>query len=107
MSLDSEIKVLRNLSHRSIVRYFGMEVLKSKMHTFMEYMPGGSVCDYASRNGGLSEEKVRSYCNQILDGIAYLHLSMVIHRDIKGANILLTADYKHANILLTADYKAS
>ena len=40
MSLDSEIKVLRNLSHRSIVRYFGMEVLKSKMHTFMEYMPG-------------------------------------------------------------------
>ena len=39
-SLDSEIRVLKNLSHRNIVPCFGMEVIKSTVHIFMEYMPG-------------------------------------------------------------------
>ena len=55
----------------------------------------GSVRDYASKHGGLNEEKVRIYCTQILDGVAYLHSNMVIHRDIKGTFILSNNNHLH------------
>eukprot|EP00794_Sanderia_malayensis_P006036 gene6036-6737_t len=97
-ALDYEIKVLRNLSHKSIVQYFGMEVTKNTMFLFMEYLPGGSICDLISKHGGLSEDQVRRYIKQILEGVAYLHTNMVVHRDIKGANILLTSEYKYAKL---------
>ena len=45
--------------------------------------------DLAELIGGLEEEKLRMYTKQILDGVEYLHTHMVIHRDIKGGNILL------------------
>ena len=45
--------------------------------------------DLAELAGGLEEEKIRMYTKQILDGVEYLHTHMVIHRDIKGGNILL------------------
>eukprot|EP00795_Rhopilema_esculentum_P002071 gene2071-17638_t len=97
-ALDSEIKVLRNLSHVSIVQYYGMEMVKSTMHIFMEYLPGGSIRDYVLKHGGLKEDSARRYCHQVLDGVAYLHANMIVHRDIKGANILLSSDYSSAKL---------
>eukprot|EP00112_Aurelia_sp_Birch-Aquarium-sp1_P012247 Seg2574.2 transcript_id=Seg2574.2/GoldUCD/mRNA.D3Y31 product="Mitogen-activated protein kinase kinase kinase 2" protein_id=Seg2574.2/GoldUCD/D3Y31 len=97
-ALDSEIKILKNLAHKSIVQYYGMEVLKLKMYIFMEYLPGGSMRDYVAKHGGLKEDKLRTYCHQVLEGVAYLHANMIIHRDIKGANILLTCDYTNAKL---------
>lgn len=97
-SLDCEIKVLRNLNHRNIVQCYGMEIVNSTMHIFMEFMAGGSIRDYVSEKGRLNEDQVRCYCYQILEGVEYLHSNMVIHRDIKGANILLTADFKYAKL---------
>lgn len=49
----------------------------------------GNMHDLAELTGGLEEEKIRMYTKQILDGVEYLHTHMVIHRDIKGGNILL------------------
>lgn len=54
--------------------------------------------------GGLKEDQLKTYTLQILEGVAYLHTNMVIHRDIKGANILL--DSKLQNIKL-ADFGLS
>ena len=50
--------------------------------------------DLAEERGGLSETQLRLYTLQIVKGIEYLHTNMVIHRDIKGANILLDAKLK-------------
>ncbi|MEQ2303926.1 Mitogen-activated protein kinase kinase kinase 3 [Ameca splendens] len=54
----------------------------------MEYMPGGSVKDQLKAYGALTENVTRKYTRQILEGMSYLHSNMIVHRDIKGANIL-------------------
>lgn len=64
----------------------------------------GNMHDLVQRVGGLGEEQLRKYTQQIIEGVSYLHVNMVIHRDIKGANILL--DLNHVNVKL-ADFGLS
>ena len=53
------------------------------------YVAGGSIKQLLTNFGPFSEKVVRGYTRQILLGLVYLHQNRVIHRDIKGANILV------------------
>ncbi|CAG8795909.1 5545_t:CDS:10, partial [Cetraspora pellucida] len=59
------------------------------LNIFLEYVPGGSVTTMLNNYGALEEPLVRSFVRQILEGLKYLHGKDIIHRDIKGANILV------------------
>lgn len=59
------------------------------MNIFLEYVPGGSVATLLSNYGAFEETLVRNFVRQILQGLNYLHERDIIHRDIKGANILV------------------
>lgn len=52
-------------------------------------MPGGSVAHLLSTLGAFGEALIRTFVRQILQGLAYLHENDIIHRDIKGGNILV------------------
>ena len=69
------------------------------MYLILEYVEGGSLGGLVKKSV-LSENVIKIYIKQILNGIAFLHKSGVIHRDIKGANILIT---KHGKVKL-ADF---
>jgi len=56
---------------------------------FLEYVPGGSIASLLRKFGSFHEGLVRIYCAQILRGLAFLHAHGVMHRDVKGANILV------------------
>jgi cell division control protein CDC15 len=58
----------------------------------LEYVEGGSLAGIIKKQGPLSEALAAKFVKQVLEGLLYLHSQGVIHRDIKGANILKTKD---------------
>uniref|UniRef100_A0A3Q3F592 Mitogen-activated protein kinase kinase kinase 2 n=1 Tax=Labrus bergylta TaxID=56723 RepID=A0A3Q3F592_9LABR len=89
-ALECEIQLLKNLCNERIVQYYGClrDTMERTLSIFMEYMPGGSIKDQLKSYGALTENVTRRYTRQILEGVSYLHSNMIVHRDIKGANIL-------------------
>jgi hypothetical protein len=89
--LAKEISLLAQLQHPNIVEYRGMNIdgEAGQVNIFMDYVPGGSIAHLLKRFGTFSEKLVRRYTKEILQGLAYLHLKGVVHRDIKGGNILV------------------
>ncbi|XP_050310027.1 mitogen-activated protein kinase kinase kinase kinase 4 isoform X3 [Anthonomus grandis grandis] len=94
-----EINVLKKFSnHRNIATYYGAFIKKSppgkddQLWLVMEYCGAGSVTDLVKSTKGqsLKEEWIAYICREILRGLSYLHSNKVIHRDIKGQNVLLT-----------------
>ncbi|KAI9006088.1 kinase-like domain-containing protein, partial [Gaertneriomyces semiglobifer] len=91
-ALKREIDFLKDLEHEHIVRYLGSEVTESCFNVFLEYVSGGSIASCLQRYGAFEEEGARHITAQILCGLEYLHGRGIIHRDIKGANILVDED---------------
>ncbi|CAD8120205.1 unnamed protein product [Paramecium sonneborni] len=90
-AFELEIKVLSKLEHPNIVKYLGMEQNQTHINLFLEHVSGGSIKSLLERYGQFPENLVQQYTKQILWGIEYLHSHGIIHRDIKGANILVDA----------------
>ena len=88
-ALRREIDLLRTLNHPHIVQYLGSNAKDDKFNIFLEYVPGGSVAAMLNSYGKLNEPLIRNFVRQILEGLSYLHSKDIIHRDIKGANVLV------------------
>ncbi|KAJ7974164.1 Mitogen-activated protein kinase kinase kinase YODA-like [Quillaja saponaria] len=84
-----EIVLLSRLRHPNIVQYYGSETVGDRLYIYLEYVSGGSIYKLLQDYGQLGEPAIRSYTQQILSGLAYLHAKNTVHRDIKGANILV------------------
>ena len=88
-ALKHEIGLLREIQHPNIVQYLGSSSDDEHLNIFLEYVPGGSVAAMLNQYGPLREPLIRNFVRQILTGLAYLHGRDIIHRDIKGANVLV------------------
>ncbi|KAI8915189.1 kinase-like domain-containing protein, partial [Powellomyces hirtus] len=91
-ALRREIDFLKDLEHPHIVRCLGSEILETTFNVFLEYISGGSVSSCLNRYGAFEEHIVKCMTAQILCGLEFLHEKSIIHRDIKGANILVDAE---------------
>ncbi|XP_053732563.1 probable serine/threonine-protein kinase mkcC [Synchiropus splendidus] len=87
--LREEVELLKTLTHDNIVGFLGTSLKNDVVSIFMEYIPGGSIASVLQRFGPLPEKIVALYTQQILEGVVFLHLNRVIHRDIKGKNLML------------------
>ena len=65
---------------------------KKNIYIVLEYIENGSLKDTLEKFGYFPEGLVSKYSYQVLQGLNYLHDKNVLHRDIKGANILITKD---------------
>uniref|UniRef100_A0A8C8B7A9 Mitogen-activated protein kinase kinase kinase 19 n=1 Tax=Otus sunia TaxID=257818 RepID=A0A8C8B7A9_9STRI len=84
-----EVDLLKTLKHVNIVTYLGTSLEDNILSIFMEFVPGGSISSIINRFGPLPEIVLCKYTKQILQGVAYLHDNCVVHRDIKGNNVML------------------
>ncbi|PLB38973.1 serine/threonine-protein kinase [Aspergillus candidus] len=87
-----EIDLLKNLDHPNIVKYQGFVKSVETLNIILEYCENGSLHSIAKNFGRFPENLVGLYMSQVLHGLLYLHEQGVIHRDIKGANILTTKE---------------
>ncbi|XP_048569952.1 mitogen-activated protein kinase kinase kinase 3 isoform X1 [Triticum urartu] len=87
--LNQEMLLLNQLSHPNIVQYYGSELSSETLSVYLEFVSGGSIHKLLQEYGPFGEAILRKYTAQILSGLAYLHGRNTVHRDIKGANILV------------------
>ncbi|XP_059507319.1 mitogen-activated protein kinase kinase kinase kinase 4 [Stegostoma tigrinum] len=94
-----EINMLKKYSHhRNIATYYGAFIRtnpsshEDQLWLVMEFCGAGSVTDLVKKTKGncLKEDWIAYICREVLRGLAHLHSHHVIHRDIKGQNVLLT-----------------
>ncbi|XP_066282961.1 mitogen-activated protein kinase kinase kinase kinase 5-like isoform X5 [Branchiostoma lanceolatum] len=88
--IQQEIIMMKECKHVNIVAYFGSYLRRDKLWICMEFCGGGSMQDIYHVTGPLKETQIAYVCRETLQGLAYLHSRGKMHRDIKGANILLT-----------------
>ncbi|CEL98122.1 unnamed protein product [Vitrella brassicaformis CCMP3155] len=97
-ALQHEVSLLEDLQHEHICHYYGKDIIGDRLYVYLEYMPGGSVAAALEQFGAFDESLIATYTKQILMGLQYLHNKNIIHRDIKGANILIGL---HCTVKLT------
>jgi serine/threonine-protein kinase ULK/ATG1 len=112
-NLQSEIEILKSLSHRHITKLIDIVRAERNIYLIMEYCAGGDLTNYIKkrgrvegleyapspgaalqyyphpRTGGLDEIVVRSFLRQLARALKFLRQRNLIHRDIKPQNLLL------------------
>ncbi|KAF2346420.1 Protein kinase domain, partial [Trinorchestia longiramus] len=107
--IQQEILMMKDCRHGNVVAYYGSYLRRDKLWICMEYCGGGSLQDIYHLTGPLSERQIAYMCRETLKGLEYLHHVSKMHRDVKGANILLTdnGDVKLADFGVSAQITAT
>ncbi|KRF85736.1 mitogen-activated protein kinase kinase kinase kinase 5 isoform X4 [Drosophila virilis] len=107
--IQQEIFMMRDCRHPNIIAYYGSYLRRDKLWICMEFCGGGSLQDIYQVTGPLTEVQIAYMCRETLKGLEYLHSMGKMHRDIKGANILLTeyGDVKLADFGVSAQITAT
>lgn len=90
-AIKLEIDLLKKLNHVNIVKYIDTIQTENHLHIVLEIMEA-SLAGMCKKYGTFSETLTAVYMTQTLEGLRYLHDQGVLHRDIKGANLLTTKD---------------
>jgi len=104
--LEAEMALMRRLRHPHIVEYIGAATAFNEQYILLELCRGGSVRQLldGTFRSGLPHETLHRYGVQLLAALHYLHEQMIIHRDLKGDNVLLDTT---RSIVKLADFGSS
>uniref|UniRef100_A0A672MUP7 Mitogen-activated protein kinase kinase kinase 1 n=1 Tax=Sinocyclocheilus grahami TaxID=75366 RepID=A0A672MUP7_SINGR len=103
-ALREEFHMMGLLNHPNIIRMLGATCEKNNYNLFVEWMAGGSVSHLLNKYGAFKEGVIINYTEQLLRGLSYLHENQTIHRDVKGANLLIDSTGQRLRI---ADFGAA
>lgn len=91
-SIKNEINLLKKIEHPKIVKYLDCIQTDEYLNIVLEFMENGSLDSLIKKFGKINESLCALYVEQVLVGLEFLHENKIIHRDIKGGNILTTKE---------------
>ncbi|HZR57474.1 MAG TPA: serine/threonine-protein kinase [Terriglobales bacterium] len=91
LRFGAERQILANLNHPNIARLVDGGVDDGLPYLVMEFIDGVPVDEYCQKNKLRTDERLRLFCT-VCEAVEYAHKNLVVHRDIKPGNILVTAD---------------
>jgi len=93
--LEAELSICMDLRHPNIVSYLGHDYADSNLYIYLEYVSGGSLASILSEFGPIEGPLMQMGTRGLLEGLNYMHTfnPPVVHRDIKGANILVDLNF--------------
>eukprot|EP01060_Flectonema_neradi_P000484 TRINITY_DN10307_c1_g1_i4.p1 TRINITY_DN10307_c1_g1~~TRINITY_DN10307_c1_g1_i4.p1 ORF type:complete len:474 (+),score=118.63 TRINITY_DN10307_c1_g1_i4:113-1423(+) len=107
--LAREVSIMKSLKHRNIVHLYGLIVNsdKNEMWMIVEFIDGDDLMKKLTSKGALLETTARSYFQQLMYGLHYMHEQNIAHRDLKPDNVLITktGDVKITDFGLSAVQK--
>uniref|UniRef100_K3WBT5 Protein kinase domain-containing protein n=1 Tax=Globisporangium ultimum (strain ATCC 200006 / CBS 805.95 / DAOM BR144) TaxID=431595 RepID=K3WBT5_GLOUD len=94
-AIKREVETMKRLEHRYLVHYHkATEKKQQRLIIYMEYVAGGSLSHMLRQRGALAIPLVKKYTRQLCQVLEYLHANRIAHRDIKCANIFVSATEK-------------
>lgn len=84
-----EIRLLQGIDHANVLKLHEMMVSKGSVYMVLEYMDHDLTGILSQPQFDFQEQHLKSLCQQMLSGLDYLHDHAILHRDMKGSNILL------------------
>ncbi|CAL8071413.1 unnamed protein product [Calicophoron daubneyi] len=104
--VQAEVDTMLRLSHPNVLRLFGAVYCARRglVDLFIEWMPGGSITGLLHQYGAFNEPVTLAYGVQVIRGLAYLHKHGILHRDLKGANLLVDTT---GSVVRISDFGAS
>ncbi|KAF7984065.1 hypothetical protein HWV62_17613 [Athelia sp. TMB] len=88
---EKEVDIWRRLTHPNVVRLYGVAYFGSRAYMVSHWMAHGSAITYVKSHPNADKLRI---LNEVAAGLEYLHASNVIHGDLRGANVLITARHK-------------
>lgn len=92
--IQTEVGMLRRLHHPRVVRCddFITDEATGTSYLVLELIDNGSLAEVVKVFGPLPESVVKAYVRHVLEALGYLHANGVVHRDVKGSNLLVTRE---------------
>mmetsp|Transcript_44963 Transcript_44963/g.43538 ORF Transcript_44963/g.43538 Transcript_44963/m.43538 type:complete len:249 (+) Transcript_44963:1034-1780(+) len=92
--VQNEMALLKGLNNPNVIQFYGAKVSLEKrmIDLAMEYVPGGSIRSLLDQFISFQEKLAKVYVRQILNGLCYLHLHNIVHRNLRCSNLLLDAN---------------
>lgn len=97
--------MLKTLDHPNIVKYYYTDISSDGqgVDIVLEFVPGGSIRSLLDKFAAFDERLVKIYTRQMLEGLKYLHINGIVHRDLKCANVLVD----NMGVIKLSDFGAS
>lgn len=91
--IEREVVIMKLIEHPNVISLYDVWENRGELYLVLEYVEGGELFDYVSKNGPLPEEEAVRLFRQIIAGLGYCHRFNICHRDLKPENILLDGQH--------------